>query len=249
VNPSASMDHKTRLTGWLLCDFHIHTHWSDGAELLETVVDLYGASGFDAICITDHLLDSQFWQRFPQARAIAPPDFDRYLEHIWREAARAWRQYGMILIPGAEVTNQTGGYHILAVDIKRYIDPDNSVEGIIEQIHNQGGIAIACHPHRREPQNGLLDPGSRFLWQHHEQYAALFDAWEVANRDDLFNAVGLKKYNYIANGDFHTRNHLYSWKTLVECPKNTQAIKQAIRDNVRIALYLFRDNQKGNNGH
>jgi hypothetical protein len=49
--------------------------------------------------------------------------------------------------------------------------------------------------------------------------------------------------------DFHTRNHLYSWKTLVECPKNTQAIKQAIRDNVRIALYLLCDKQKGNKGH
>jgi hypothetical protein len=26
-----------------------------------------------------------------------------------------------------------------------------------------------------------------------KRYASLFDAWEVANRDDLFNAVGLKK--------------------------------------------------------
>lgn len=104
-----NMNDQQRSSRWLLCDFHIHTRWSDGAELLKTVVDLYGASGFDAICITDHVLDSQFGQRFPQAHAIAPPDFDRYLEQIWHEATRAWEQYGMIVIPGTEVTNQTGG--------------------------------------------------------------------------------------------------------------------------------------------
>ncbi len=76
-NPGAgylkNMNNQQRSSRWLLCDFHIHTQWSDGAELIKTVVDLYGASGFDAICITDHILDAQFWQRFPQARAIAPP--------------------------------------------------------------------------------------------------------------------------------------------------------------------------------
>jgi predicted metal-dependent phosphoesterase TrpH len=226
---------------WLLCDFHIHTQWSDGSEPLENVVNLYGESGFDAICITDHLIDAEFWRLYPQAQAIAAKNFDRYLEHLWREARRAWDQFNMILIPGTEVTNQTGGYHILAIDVKQYIDPDNTVEDIIAEIHRQDGIAVACHPHRREPSNGEVVPGSRYLWQHHERYASLFDAWEVANRDDLFNAVGLKKYNYIANGDFHTPNHLFSWKTLLQCPKNTQAIKQAVRDNTRVSLYLFRD--------
>ncbi len=239
------MNDKRLLSSWLLCDFHIHTQWSDGAEVLENVVDLYGASGFDAICITDHVIDAQFWYRHPQARAIAPHDFERYLEHLWKEATRAWDRYGMILIPGIEVTNQSQGYHILAVDVKRYIDPDHPVEDIIEEIHRQGGIAIACHPHRREPGSDEVDPGSRYLWQHHERYASLFDAWEVANRDDLFNAVGLKKYNYIANGDFHVRDHLFSWKTLIECPKNPQAIKQAVSSNTRVSLYLFRDNQAG----
>ncbi|MFZ5453605.1 MAG: PHP domain-containing protein [Thermodesulfobacteriota bacterium] len=228
---------------WLLCDFHIHTQWSDGSESLEDVVDLYGKSGFDAICITDHVMDSDFWRAYPRAQAIAAHDFEDYLEHLWKEAKRAWDEYEMILIPGTEVTNQTGGYHILAVDVKRYVDPDNTVEGIIEEVHRQGGIAIACHPHRREPGSEEVSPGSRYLWQNHERYASLFDAWEVANRDDLFNAVGLKKYNYIANGDFHTRNHLYSWKTLIECPKNIEAIKQAVRDNTRISLYLFRENK------
>lgn len=57
------MNDQRLFSRWLLCDFHIYTQWSDGAELLGTVVDLYGASGFDAICITDHVIDGQFRQR------------------------------------------------------------------------------------------------------------------------------------------------------------------------------------------
>ncbi len=42
---------------YLLCDFHVHTRWSDGRLSLREVVDLYGRTGrFDVIAITDHIL-------------------------------------------------------------------------------------------------------------------------------------------------------------------------------------------------
>jgi len=42
---------------FLLCDFHVHTRWSDGRLSLREVVDLYGSTGrFDVIAITDHIL-------------------------------------------------------------------------------------------------------------------------------------------------------------------------------------------------
>ena len=41
----------------LLCDFHIHTNYSDGKLTVPEVVDFYGRRGFDCICITDHLGD------------------------------------------------------------------------------------------------------------------------------------------------------------------------------------------------
>ena len=41
----------------LLCDFHIHTNYSDGKLSVPEVVDFYGRLGFDCICITDHLAD------------------------------------------------------------------------------------------------------------------------------------------------------------------------------------------------
>ena len=38
---------------FLLCDFHVHTRWSDGRLTIREVVDLYGKTGgFDVIAIT-----------------------------------------------------------------------------------------------------------------------------------------------------------------------------------------------------
>ena len=232
-------------SNWLLCDFHIHTNLSDGSLPLKEVVDLYGSKGFDAISITDHILDDGSKERTlalgEKPYAIDRDDFQDYLHVLWSEARRAWETYGMLLLPGTEVTNNTGGYHILAVDIKEYIDPSGSVEAVVEAIHAQGGIAIAPHPHR-----GMLE-GTRelmHLWDNHERYVRLFDAWEVANRDDLFNVVGLKKFNYIANSDFHERRHLFSWKSLIHCAKNPEAIKAELRNNNGVSIYLFREGKE-----
>ena len=117
---------------FLLCDFHVHTRWSDGRLTPAEVVDLYGSTGkFDVIAITDHIL----MKRDLLARAgriatlgrraygVRPEDFEAYMADIQREAARAREQYGMLVIPGAEITqNRLRGRknsHIIALDIKR----------------------------------------------------------------------------------------------------------------------------------
>ena len=41
----------------LLCDFHIHSNYSDGKLSVPEIIDFYGEHGFDCICITDHLAD------------------------------------------------------------------------------------------------------------------------------------------------------------------------------------------------
>lgn len=52
--------------------------------------------------------------------------------------------------------------------------------------------------------------------------------------------TGTKHFPYVANSDFHKPRHLYSWKTLVRSEKTWPAIKLALRNNVDIALTLFR---------
>lgn len=226
---------------WLLCDFHIHTNMSDGKLPLKKVVDLYGKHNVDVISITDHILDrytiSKRLENNESINTIKEKYFHDYLKILWKEQQRAWKEYEMLLIPGAEITNDKDRYHILAIDIKEYIDPSLSVEEIIEHIKEQNAVSIAAHPDRKKEDEEYT---SWYLWVKHEKFRDIFDAWEVANRDDLYNLIGVKKYNYIANSDFHEHWHLYSWKTLIKAEKNIEAIKEAIRSNKDIALYLMR---------
>src|SRR5689334_16223641 len=98
---------------FLLCDFHVHTRWSDGRLSLRDVIDLYGQTRrFDVVAITDHIL----MRRDLLARAarmatlgrrdysVTEHRFAEYLEDVAAEARRAWRLYDMLVIPGAEIT-------------------------------------------------------------------------------------------------------------------------------------------------
>ncbi|AAD35644.1 phosphotransferase [Thermotoga maritima MSB8] len=231
-------------TEWLLCDFHVHTNMSDGHLPLGEVVDLFGKHGVDVVSITDHIVDRRTLEQRKRngepLGAITEDKFQDYLKRLWREQKRAWEEYGMILIPGVEITNNTDLYHIVAVDVKEYVDPSLPVEEIVEKLKEQNALVIAAHPDRKKQDEEHL---SWYLWANMERFKDTFDAWEIANRDDLFNSVGVKKYRYVANSDFHELWHVYSWKTLVKSEKNIEAIKEAIRKNTDVAIYLMRKNR------
>ena len=236
---------------FLLCDFHVHTQWSDGKLSVADVVDLYGATGkFDVIAITDHILmrndvlarAGRLATLGRRAFGVRQNDFADYLQDIRTQAARAWKQYGLLLIPGAEITqNRLQGKknsHIIALDIQQYISADQSADAILREIRSQGALSIACHPHHRTTRR--IEISTCYLWDHRDELSDLVDVWEAANRDDLFSVTSLKHYPYVASSDFHKPKHLYSWKTLVRSDKNWPAIKRALRSNVDIALTLFR---------
>jgi 3',5'-nucleoside bisphosphate phosphatase len=237
---------------FLLCDFHVHTRWSDGRLSVREVIDLYGQTGkFDVIAVTDHIL----MKRDLLARVgriamlgrrrfgVREEDFDAYLADIHNGARWAMEKYGLLVIPGAEVTqNRLSGRknsHVIALGIKQYISADQRADAILREIRRQDALSIACHPHHRTTRR--IEISTCYLWDHRKELAGLVDVWEAANRDDLFSVTSLKHYPYVANSDFHKPKHLYSWKTLLRCEKNWPAIKQALRSNVDVALTLFRN--------
>jgi predicted metal-dependent phosphoesterase TrpH len=237
---------------FLLCDFHVHTTWSDGRLTLAEVIDLYGETGrFDVIAITDHILmKKDLLARVGRVATLgrrrfglSEETFDAYLADIHAEAKRALRKYGMLVIPGAEVTQNrlTGkqNSHIIALDIKRYISADQNAIDVLREIRRQGALSIACHPHHRTTRR--IQISTCYLWDHRKELSDLVDVWEAANRDDLFSVTSLKHYPYVANSDFHKPKHLYSWKTLLRCEKNWPSIRRALRSNVDVALTLFRN--------
>ena len=236
---------------FLLCDFHIHTTWSDGQLSVAEVVDLYGRTGkFDVIAITDHILmkkdllarAGRIATLGRRAFGVREGDFDAYLEDIQAQALRAWNEYGMLVVAGAEVTQNRirakKNAHIIALDVKQFISADQTPEDILLAIRRQHALSIACHPHH--PPTRRLEISTCYLWDHREALTEMVDLWEAANRDDLFSVTSLKQFPYVANSDFHKPKHLYSWKTLLRCEKNWPAVREALRRNVDVCLTLFR---------
>jgi predicted metal-dependent phosphoesterase TrpH len=109
----------------LATDFHVHSFpfsWST-LSAFDTVLDARH-QGLDAIAITPH-------------------------NHVW--VARLGRWFanaigGPIVVVGEEVT--APGYHMLAVGIDELVSNRLSAEDAIDEIHRQGGVAIAAHPYR-----------------------------------------------------------------------------------------------------
>ena len=243
------VEHRVEPKGLLLCDLHTHTTWSDGKLTVRELVDFYGERGFDCLCVTDHLCDPQrlLGKLVNLTGLVIPPgEVANYFEAIEREKKRARAKYDLILMTGLEFNKD--GYtaktstHLLGIDLKVPINPWLGLKELIQEIHAQGGLAVASHPHEVK---GHWGKNTLYLWENVDEFAPLLDAWEVANRDDIFNPVGLKKLPFIANSDFHKPKHIHSWKTLLYCEKEAEAIKQCIRVNRDVSLTLYRDHRFG----
>ena len=228
----------------LLCDFHIHSNYSDGALTVPEIIDFYGKLDFDCICITDHLADpGRVMGKLARLTnfTLSPNQIDEYFEVIERERKRAWRRYGMLVMTGIEFNKdgltKKSSAHLLGVDLKGPIDPELSLTETIHEIHTQSGLAVASHPHIMKSEWGK---NTLYLWQNQDTYAPMIDAWEIANRNNIFTPIGLKNLRFIANSDFHKPKHIYSWKTLLHCEKDPDAIKECITLNKQVAITLFR---------
>jgi predicted metal-dependent phosphoesterase TrpH len=147
----------------------------------------------------------------------------------------------MLVVPGVEISKNyitpEKSAHILIIDIKDFIPACMNYEKIFLEAKQQDALIVACHPHHMSD----MSRDTLFLWNNRDKYAKYIDAWEIANRDDVFNVISLKKYPYIANSDFHKARHLYSWKTLLNCKKDIESVKHCIKHNKGVAITLFRN--------
>ncbi len=235
------------MTEWLLTDLHIHTTFSDGTIPIEEVVKIYGEAHFDAIAITDHLFDTQSprsLELYDEGKSIK--DLKGYFRKIEEVSHWAKEAYDLLVIPGLEICNLVEDYHILGIDLKEAINPNRNADGVIQEIHHQGGLAIASHPHLKlsyfiEDDKVSIRNHPLHLWKHREKYLDKLDAWEIANREDLFTVVSLEHLPFVANSDFHERHHLAAWKSLILAEKQRESIKQAILQR-KLSLFFFNEN-------
>jgi len=201
----------------VLTDLHLHSTFSDGKLTIREIVDLFGKRGFGAIAITDHLCESTTFLGRAAAylgHTLTPENFGLYQETLRTEAARAEREYGMLVIPGFELTKNTilnhRSAHVLAIGVTEWIDASLSIEEMCAAIHAQGGLAVAAHP----VSTRVLEKQTYALWNRRAELAPHFDAWEVASGKKIFEEVYASGLPMIANSDLHRPEQIESWKTV-----------------------------------
>ena len=106
-------------------DPHVHSDESyDGHEPVELILEHAAEIGLDAVVITDHDVIGES----KRAAELAP-------------------EYGLIGIPGVEVSTAHG--HLLAVGIERLPPRRRPYDETVAWIHERGGVAIVPHPFQR----------------------------------------------------------------------------------------------------
>jgi len=212
----------------LLCELHAHTSWSDGALSLTELVDLYGQGGFDVLCVTDHVVRSE------DGRSVTQASFDRYLGAIAREAERARSTYDLLVVPGLELTyddpDPARAAHAVAVGLDSFVDLDEGLDAALAAARSTGAALIAAHPYDPAVVREAKRPTFRWAleWR---RLAPMVDRFELFNRGDCFHWVASVGLPAVASGDFHRREHLATWKTLLPAAKDEQAIVEYLRSS------------------
>jgi predicted metal-dependent phosphoesterase TrpH len=226
----------------MMCDFHIHSTFSDGKLTIPEIIDAYGQRGFGAIAITDHVCESDTFlgqAALHLKRTLTPATFPIYMEILKSEAERARWQYDMLVIPGVELTkNHFWGAHrsahILALGVCDWISADGDVSDLCQKIRSEGAVSVAAHP----VSTRKFETQTYGLWQRREELRHAIDAWEVASGDILFEEVAHSDLPRVANSDFHGPKQMTSWKTVVPCESSQEAVLEAIRkQNVEFRFY------------
>ena len=222
-------------TRLLLCELHAHTTWSDGALTLTELVDVYGRHGFDVLCITDHALPDAAPKPSPRLR-LERRTHAGYLQAIKREARRARDQYGLLVIPGLELTyddpdpDEAG--HALALGLRSFAPLEAGLEDALHEARGLGAAVVAAHPHGQDPDRKPVRT-TRWFWRHRGRLDGLVDRFELFNRDRTFGWVASAGLPGVAAGDFHRPEHLMTWKTLLPCRKQEDAVVDYLRSSRR----------------
>lgn len=195
----------------LKADFHVHVHPLSGGGVApwDTVVEAQ-RQGLDVVALTPH-------------------------NHVWIAKSGRWfseRFGGPTVLVGEEIAAPK--FHMLAVGIESVVSWRQPAARAIDEIHSQGGVAIAAHPSAEfwpgydaealEKLDGaeVLQPGSYFGEQGDREYREFFRRANVAA---------------IADSDYHGMGPVGLCRTYLFARDNSKdAVLEAIREKRTVVL-------------
>jgi predicted metal-dependent phosphoesterase TrpH len=189
-------------------DFHVHAFVGDGGIAPWMLQQQAARVGLDVIAVTNH--NQTLAGRLGHTVSL--------------------RSSGAMVIVGEEITGRN--FHLIAVGIEHAVNWDQPARTAIEQVHAQGGVAIAAHPMRG------------FSEGYDEQSLAMLDGLEAAHPDfprpergqqiDDFYERALAHNPGVAaigSSDFHMEGPLGDCRTYLLVRERSEAgVLEAIRD-------------------
>jgi hypothetical protein len=178
----------------LLCDFHLHTVFSDGYVWPTVRVDEALREGLDAIAITDHL-------EYLPHKADIRTDYNR----SWQIAAKYADSRNLIVIPGTEITKGMPPGHFNAIFIKDATPIFNQDHKLaIETAAGQGAFITWNHPGWKAQQPDTMKWWDAHTWLYEQGW---LHGIEVVNDGEFYpEAVDWaveKQLTMLGNSDAH----------------------------------------------
>ncbi|WP_410766604.1 CehA/McbA family metallohydrolase [Haloferax sp. DFSO60] len=185
-------------------DPHVHSEGSyDAHDPVELILEQAAEIGLDAVVITDHdVIDESV-----RAAQLAP-------------------MYGLVGIPGVEVSTADG--HLLALGVEKLPPRRRPLDETAQWVHDHGGVAIVPHPFQRS-RHGIR---KKRLAAYHEKVGRdAFDAIETYN-SWLFTGyknrrarrfAARRAYPSVAGSDAHKVGYVGRAYTEIEIPDVSRA--------------------------
>lgn len=180
------------------------------------------------LCITDHACRSDLADA---PNGITAANYDAYLAEIEQEARRARERYGLLVVPGLELTYNDPdpelSAHALAVGLRHLVSVDDGIDSAIETAGDAGDALIAAHPYDDEPSHHPGRLTQRFARD--PELSARVHRFELFNRTQLFSWVARAGLPCVASGDFHRLEHLDGWTSVIPCARAEEAVVKHLR--------------------
>jgi hypothetical protein len=162
-----------------------------------------------------------------------------YLDEIEREGARAMTDYGLLLVPGLELTyndpDPKRACHAVGLGLQGVVSMDEGPAAAMEVARDSGAAIVVAHPHRPSSTFRVSAPTWYFAtrWR---RLRGLFDRVELFNGGQLFSWVAAEGLAPVACGDLHRAEHLPGWTTLVPCEQDAEALVDFLRSSRPVSL-------------
>lgn len=186
-------------------DLHIHSEASyDAKPPVELILEHAAAIGLDAIAITDHdVIEASL------------------------EAVEKASDYGILAIPGVEVSTANG--HLLAIGVEERPAPGQTLTATVEHVREQDGLAIVPHPFQRTRH------GARRATIGACDGVEVYNPWLFTGYRNRKARQFAAKHAYpaVANSDAHRIGMIGRAYTDIPFPQGREVTREAILDAIR----------------